>query len=80
MSLAAAATPLYAAQPKAFREWPAGASPREVGKRVAERFASTVELNKTAAIYPAICTWYGALTFAQLAGDADLARRLAPAV
>jgi unsaturated rhamnogalacturonyl hydrolase len=74
--LSLAATPLSAAQPKELREWPAGASPREVGKRVAERFVSTVQLNKTTAIYPAICTWYGALTFAQLAGDADLSRRL----
>jgi unsaturated rhamnogalacturonyl hydrolase len=76
LSLSLAATPLSAAQPKELREWPAGASPREVGKRVAERFVSTVELKRTTAIYPAICTWYGALTFAQLADDADLSRRL----
>jgi unsaturated rhamnogalacturonyl hydrolase len=69
-------TSLSAAQPKEFRQWPANSSPEEVGKKVAERFVSTVELNKTTAIYPAICTWYGALTFAQLAGDADLSRRL----
>jgi unsaturated rhamnogalacturonyl hydrolase len=76
LSLAIAATPLTAAQPKEFRGWPPGASPGEVGKRVAERFVSTVQLNKTAAIYPAVCTWYGALTFAQLAGDADLSHQL----
>jgi unsaturated rhamnogalacturonyl hydrolase len=76
LSLTIAATPLTAAQPKEFRGWPPGASPKEVGTRVVERFVSTAQLNKTMAIYPAICTWYGALTFAQLAGDADFSRRL----
>jgi unsaturated rhamnogalacturonyl hydrolase len=37
---------------------------------------STANLNKTEHIYPAICTWYGALTFAQLTGDSDLSSRL----
>ena len=47
-----------------------------VGKRVAEHFVSTVKLDKADAIYPAICTWYGALTFAQLSGDGGLSTRL----
>ena len=69
-------TPLYAAQPKEFRNWPAGASPREVGKRVAERFASTAKLSQNAAVYPAICSWYGALIFAQLTNDKILMQKL----
>jgi unsaturated rhamnogalacturonyl hydrolase len=76
LNLTIAATPLTATQPKEFRGWPAAASPREIGKRVAERFVSTVQLNETTAIYPAICTWYGTLTFAQLAGDANLSHHL----
>jgi len=76
LSLALSTASLFAAQPKEFHDWPVGASPKEVGKRVAERFASTAKLNKTDQIYPVICTWYGALTFAQLAGDADLSLRL----
>jgi unsaturated rhamnogalacturonyl hydrolase len=67
---------LHAAQPKEFRNWPAGASPAVVGKRVAERFVSTVKLNQEAAVYPMICTWYGALTFAQLTNDQNLLQRL----
>jgi unsaturated rhamnogalacturonyl hydrolase len=70
------ASSLFASQPKEFRHWPAGASPKEVGERVAERFVSTVKLTQDAAVYPAICTWYGALTFAQLAADKFLLNRL----
>jgi unsaturated rhamnogalacturonyl hydrolase len=70
------ASSLFASQPKEFRNWPAGASPKEVGKRVAERFVSTVKLSQDAALYPAICTWYGALTFAQLADDESLFNQL----
>lgn len=71
VSLASAQT-----QPKQFRKWPAGASPQEVGKRVAERFFAKANLTTDAALYPVICTWYGALNFAQLTGDKDLTSRL----
>lgn len=74
--LALSATSFYAARPKEFRNWPAGASPEEVGKRVADRFVSTVKLSQDAAVYPAICTWYGALTFAQLTNDQSLLQKL----
>ena len=71
-----ATTSLYAVQPKEFRNWPAGASPAKVGKRVADRFVSTAELSQDAAVYPAVCTWYGALTFAQLTNDKTLMQKL----
>jgi rhamnogalacturonyl hydrolase YesR len=62
---------------KDFADWAAGKSPREVGKRVAERFVSSQHLRPdSAVIYPEVCAWYGALTFAQLSGDKDLTRRL----
>ena len=38
LGLIVSAASLEASQPREFRNWPAGASPREVGKRVAERF------------------------------------------
>lgn len=69
-------TALFASQPKEFRNWPAGASPTEVGKRLADRFISTVQLNRSAAMYPAMCTWYGALTFAQRSNDQPLLHEL----
>lgn len=67
---------LLAAQPKEFRNWPAGASPAEVGKRVAEHFASTARLGAPPFVYPAICTWYGALSFAEVTKDSALSSRL----
>jgi unsaturated rhamnogalacturonyl hydrolase len=62
---------------KEFRDWPAGASPREVGKRVAENFVvRPFERPTRFIIYPEVCAWYGALTTAQLIGDHDLQQRL----
>ena len=63
-----------------FRNWPAGTSPQEVGKRVAENFVARkleVEDGKRQfVIYPEACAWYGSLTVAQLTRDQDLQKRL----
>jgi unsaturated rhamnogalacturonyl hydrolase len=63
-----------------FRDWPAGASPREVGKRVAENFlARKLEWEqgkRKYVIYPEVCAWYGSLTVARLTKDRDLTARL----
>jgi unsaturated rhamnogalacturonyl hydrolase len=62
--------------------FPPGASPREVGKRIAERYLAQPygNLNRTqpprVIIYPETCTWYGALEFAKVTGDNDLKSRL----
>jgi unsaturated rhamnogalacturonyl hydrolase len=74
------------AQPKTnqyFSAWPAGTSPAEVGRRVAENFLPRqfrYETNPQKAsigiIYPEVITWYGALTVAQLTGDTNLTARL----
>jgi unsaturated rhamnogalacturonyl hydrolase len=76
-------TPLCAAQPqKEFSKWPAGSSPKEIGKRVAERFASTTHTNfnrltpPAHITYPETVAWYGALTFAQFSADSYLTARL----
>jgi unsaturated rhamnogalacturonyl hydrolase len=74
---------LCRAQQKEFQKWPAGSFPKEIGKRVAERFVSGPHTNFGRSLppphitYPEAVTWYGALTFAQLSGDQDLASRLA---
>ena len=69
-------TPEVAAKPDDFSNWPAGTSPKEVGKRVAENFAARqlgVEAGKREfVIYPEVCAWYGSLTVAQLMNDKDL--------
>ena len=68
------------AQSEYFRNWPAGTSPQEIGKRVAENFVARkleVEQGKRPhVIYPEVCAWYGALTVAQLTNDRALKTRL----
>jgi len=63
-----------------FGPWAPGTSPREIGHRVAERFLASPHLEWGAdnhfIVYPEVCTWYGALTFAKLAGEDDITRRL----
>lgn len=49
--------------------WPKGCSPQEVGQRVAENFLSRPNMlmpPDSVIHYAQVCTWYGALTFAQL--------------
>src|SRR6266852_958104 len=65
-----------AAQTNYFTDWPPGASPAEVGKRVAEHFVTSPHADPKHIVYQEVCTWYGALTFAQLSGDKDLSAKL----
>ena len=58
-------------------DWPAGTSPAEIGRRVAENFAARAFERPTGfIIYPEVCAWYGSLAVAQLTGDKDLQMRL----
>jgi len=80
-SLLIAPFALSAGQIEAFQQWPEGAAPAQVGKRVAENFLKRsfdFETNQRRRyiIYPEACTWYGALTLARLTNDKDLADRL----
>ena len=66
-----------------FKDWPEGASPAVVGKRIAENFLPRkfrYETNPAKAhlgvIYPEVIAWYGSLTVADLIKDADLRDRL----
>lgn len=73
--------PRATAQSNVFGNWPAGASPKEIGKRVAENFVARkldFETNpkREYVIYPEVCSWYGSLTVAQLIKDDDLKKRL----
>jgi rhamnogalacturonyl hydrolase YesR len=65
-----------AAQQNYFSNWPAGSSPQEVGKRVAEHFIPTPHQGKGTIFYGEVATWYGALTFAQLTHDDALRDQL----
>ena len=68
------------AQSSYFRKWPAGTSPKEIGKRVAENFVvrklEFEQGKRPYFIYPEVCGWYGSLTVAQLTSDNDLRNRL----
>jgi len=61
-----------AAQQDYFSNWPAGDSPQEVGKRVAEHFVTSPHQGKGTIVYSEVGTWYGGLTFAHLTHDDSL--------
>ena len=64
-----------AARPDIFADWPAGRSPQDVGRRLAEHFLVTPH-KYGGGFYSEVATWYGALTFAQLTGDTGLRDKL----
>ena len=69
-----------------FAAWPAGATPREIGQRVAANFAARPlqyevpdpndSYQSQHVHYAEVCTWYGALSVAELTGDRGLETRL----
>jgi unsaturated rhamnogalacturonyl hydrolase len=65
-----------------LKNFPKGSTPQEIGKRVATRFVSLPHANFGRPVppkvitYPETCTWYGALTFSKLTGDAELKSKL----
>lgn len=71
-----AATLQLAAQQDYFSNWPAGRTPQEVGKALAEHFITTPHQGKTTIVYSEVGAWYGSLTFAELTHDTDLRDRL----
>ena len=70
------AAPFTFGQQKYFTNWPQSYSPQEVGKRVAEHFVTSPHQDPQKIVYPEVCTWYGALTYAQLSGDKQLTDEL----
>jgi unsaturated rhamnogalacturonyl hydrolase len=68
--------PFTFGQQKYFSNWPQGYSPQEVGNRVAEHFVTSPHQDPQKIVYPEVCTWYGALTYAQLSGDKQLTDEL----
>jgi unsaturated rhamnogalacturonyl hydrolase len=59
-----------------FSNWPAGTSPQEVGKHLAEHFVTSPHQYTATIHYSEVGTWYGALTFAQLTHDDALRQEL----
>ena len=65
-----------AAQQDYFSNWPAGSSPQEVGKTLAEHFVVSKHQYGPTLHYSEVATWYGALTFAGLTHDDALRTEL----
>lgn len=59
-----------------FSQWPAGRSPQEIGKRIADHFVTSGHQYTPTLHYSEVATWYGALTFAQLTQDTGLRDKL----
>lgn len=68
-------TPLIA-QNNYFDHWPTGASPQEVGIRLAEHFVTSPHQFGKTLHYAEANTWYGALTFSQLTHNDALREKL----
>ena len=73
---------MLAAQDANFSSWPAGTSPQEVGKKVAEHFVTSPHQYTATIHYSEVSAWYGALTFATLTHDdalrAELIKKFEP--
>ena len=65
-----------AAQQKEFTNWPAGTSPQEVGKKVAQNMLPRWIPDKPSVHYAEDSTWYEALEFAKLTKDQALTAAL----
>jgi len=83
LALASAYSTAQPVRPDHFSNWPAGAAPAEVGKRLAEnylprkyRYETTPAKAALGIIYPEVIGWYGSLTVAQMTGDTNLTARL----
>jgi unsaturated rhamnogalacturonyl hydrolase len=63
-----------AAQQKYFQNWPENADPAKLGNAVAARYLDSAHLQPV--IYPEVCVWYGALTFAASTGNTALEKQL----
>lgn len=78
-ALAQAASPVRLTNPASLDNWPAEANPVLVGRRISENFLERKLLYKSKnghIVYPEACAWYGALTWAELAGDARVQQAL----
>ena len=72
----ASSAPSFAQANPYFSNWPAGTSPQEVGKHLAEHFVTSPHQYSATLHYSEAVAWYGALTFAQVTHDNPLQTEL----
>jgi len=63
-------------QPQAFTDWPAGASPLEVGKKLSNHMVPLWQIRRPSVHYAQDSAWMTALKFAAMTQDEDLKTRL----
>lgn len=63
-------------QEQYFTNWPAGVSPQEIGKGLAEHFVTSPHQYSKTIHYSEVCAWYGALRFADITHDNTLRQEL----
>lgn len=56
--------------------YPKGSTPEEIGLKIAERFIESPHASKNMINYPEVCTWYGALKFAEVTTNEGLRKQL----
>jgi unsaturated rhamnogalacturonyl hydrolase len=74
--LSADCTAQGTSQPKAFTDWPAGASPVEVGKKISENMLPRWRITRPSVHYAEDSTWMTALKFASMTKDEELKTKL----
>jgi rhamnogalacturonyl hydrolase YesR len=71
---------VYAETPQEFKNFPAGREPGFIGQRIAQRYINRnvpYPEDKTGTIaYPEVCTWFGALRFAEATLDDEMLYQL----
>lgn len=64
-----------AQNPKDFKNFPKGSEPEFIGQKLAQRYLSSPE-TKNPVKYPEVCTWFGALRFANATKDKEMLQQL----
>jgi unsaturated rhamnogalacturonyl hydrolase len=60
-----------------LKHFPKGSAPKEIGNRLSEHFLHSKHfLNGKSIHYAEVCTWYGALRFAEVTGEKNLEEKL----
>lgn len=65
----------YAETPKEFKNFPKQKEPQLIGQKLVERYLSSKESTNPIK-YPEVCTWFGALRFANVTKNAEMLQRL----
>lgn len=66
---------IYAETPKEFKNFPVGTEPGFIGSRLVQRYLSSSQ-STSPVKYPEVCTWFGALRFADATKDSEILQQL----